>query len=157
MLPSINQNRQGMNVQAPKVPSAQQYAQGRPQNASGLPPRPAMGMAPDNGQHGGAQRYMTPQSGAMNMANQRNANPYGNAKTAYYGNTQPLPPVQGQLSAMPMPQQQDQSQSNMNYRQALQNRMFNVRTNPIPNQAPAVQPMMNQAPAMPPMFGYRNI
>jgi len=145
-LPNINQISQGMNVQAPTVPKAAQFAQGTPQNATGMPRRPVANMAPDNGQHGGAQRYMTPQSGA----------------TAYYGNTQPLPPVQGQFTPMAMPEQPAQAQQNASYRQALQQRMIGTRNNPVamqppmqmpvqPTPMPAMQMPAMQAPAMPAM------
>jgi hypothetical protein len=161
-LPNINQISQGMNVQAPTVPKAAQFAQGTPQNATGMPRRPVANMAPDNGQHGGAQRYMTPQSGAMNMSQQRNANPYGNTKSAYYGNTQPLPPVQGQFTPMAMPEQPAQAQQNASYRQALQQRMIGTRNNPVAMQPPMQMPVQTvpmpamqmpamQAPAMPAM------
>lgn len=152
-LPNINQVSQGMNVQAPKVPSGQQYAQGVTQGRSGLPARPVANMAPDNGQHGGAQRYMTPQSGAMAVSNQRNTNPYGGAQTAYYGKSQPLPPIQGQLSPMPIQTPQATQQSNATYRQALQDRMMGVRNNPMPNRMPQTMPQMGM---MPQMFANRN-
>lgn len=147
-LPQINQSMQGMNVQTPRVPSGQQYAQGGPQNASGMPQRVFNTMAPDNGQHGGAQRYMTAQSGAMNMANQRNANPYGNQQTAYHGKMPSMPTAPGQLSPMPMVTTPAQQQNQASYRQALQNRMMNVMNRPLPYQPVQQMPTM----PMPPMY-----
>lgn len=147
-LPQINQQAQGNNVQAPKVPSAQQFAQ---VGTSQLPARPMQNMAPDNGQHGGAQRYMTPTSGAMNMANQRQANPYGPKANTYPGQSSPLPPVQGQLTPMQYEMPQNMQMNQGQYRQALQQRMLGVRNNPMPNmiaQQPVQQPQQPQMPIM---------
>lgn len=146
MLPSINQAAQGLNVQTPRVPSGQQYAQGTAQNASGLPQRMFNSMAPDNGQHGGAPRYMTPTSGAMNMSVQRNTNPYGNAKTAYYGNQGTPQPIPNMFTPMTMsPEQQQQyQQGQMSYRQALQDRLLNQKYNQMGYMMPA-QPVPQMA------------
>jgi len=151
-LPQINQQAQGNRVQAPKVPSGQQYAQ---TGTSPLPARPVQNMAPDNGQHGGAQRYMNPMSGAMNSSNQRSANPYMQKGNTYPGQSQPLPPVRGELTPMSMTegQQQQMQQSNNMYRQALKERLMNQKYNPMgymtpppPPPAQALPPMMGQAP-----------
>lgn len=85
MLPNINQQAQGGNVQPPKVPSADQAMGGLSQSRGNMPVRPTQSMAPDNGQHGGAQRYISPMSGAMNKTNQRQPNPYGNQNQTYPG------------------------------------------------------------------------
>lgn len=148
-LPQINQQAQGNNVQAPRVPSGQQYAQ---TGNNPLPARPVQNMAPDNGQHGGAQRYMNPVSGAMNASNQRNANPYMQKGNTYPGQNQPLPPVRGELTPMRMSaeQQQQLQQSNNMYRQALQQRLLNQKNNPAGYMSPP-QPAPTQA--LPPMMG----
>jgi len=141
-------------VQAPRVPSAQQFAQS---GQSPLPARPMQNMAPDNGQHGGAQRYMTPTSGAMNMSNQRQPNPYGPKANTYPGQSSPLPPVQGQLTPMQYEMPQNTQMNQGQYRQALQQRMLGVRSNPMPNMAPQQPVAPQQQPAMPQMFVPRNI
>lgn len=149
MLPSINQSMQGMNVQTPRVTSGQQYAQS---GSSPLPARPMQNMAPDNGQHGGAQRYMNPMSGAMNAANQRQTNPYMQRNNTYPGQNQPLPPVRGELTPMTMndaQQRQMQESSNM-YRQALKERLMRQKYNPMGYMTPP-PPMPSQP--MPPMMG----
>lgn len=147
-LPYINQQSQGNNVQTPRVPSGQQYAQS---GTSPLPQRPMQNMAPDNGQHGGAQRYMNPMSGAMNASNQRQANPYMQKGNTYPGQSQPLPPIRGELTPMTMTdsQQQEMQQSNNMYRQALKQRLMNQKYNPMGYMAPPAPP---QQP-MPPMMG----
>lgn len=69
MLPSLNQQRQGLNVQRPQIPSAQQaLATNQSRTLPAMGARPFNSMAPDSGQHGGAPRYMTPQSGAQNRS-----------------------------------------------------------------------------------------
>lgn len=153
MLPSINQQAQGNNVQAPRVPSGQQYAQ---VGQSQLPARPMQNMAPDNGQHGGAQRYMTPTSGAMNMANQRQANPYGQKANVYPGQSSPLPPVQGQLSQITMPENTAQMQNSANYRQALQQRLLGMQNQMMGYGMPQPQQPQPQMP-LPVMFRPRGI
>ena len=100
MLPNINQQAQGLNVQAPRVPSGNQMMGATSQARANMPQRPVQSMAPDNGQHGGAQRYMTPMSGAMNRANQRPANPYGNRAQVYPGQAQPQQTAMPQAQAM---------------------------------------------------------
>lgn len=145
MLPQINQQAQGNNVQTPRVPSAQQFAQS---GQSPLPARPMQNMAPDNGQHGGAQRYMTPTSGAMNMANQKQPNPYGAKPNVYPGQASPLPPVQGQLSQITMPENSAQSQNATNYRQALQQRLLGMQNQMMGYGMPQPQQVQPQ-PQMP--------
>lgn len=152
-LPQINQNMQGLNVQTPRVSSGQQYTQGGPQNASGMPQRVFNRMVPDNGQHGGAQRYMTAVSGAMNMANQVNMNPYGNTRSSYYGRMPNSPAVQGQLTSIPTQTLPSIQQTQASYRQALQDRMMNTMNRALPNQMQMQMP----APTMPQMFMPRGI
>lgn len=151
-LPQINQQMQGMNVQAPSVPSGQQYAQGSSQSSTGMPQRVFNSMAPDNGQHGGAPRYMTPTSGAMNMSNQRQANPYGQRSNTYPGQNSPLPPAKGALTPMSMsPEQQQEARQNASsYRQMLQQRLMTQRNNMMGYMMPPQQPQQQTAAPMPP-------
>ena len=81
MLPNINQKNQGFNVQLPNITGSQQgMAQAQSAISGQAGKRPIERMAPDNGQHGGAPRYMTPQSGANNKAVQRRSNPYSGSE-----------------------------------------------------------------------------
>ena len=144
MLPNINQQAQGLNVQTPRVPGGNQMMGAASQARANMPQRPVQSMAPDNGQHGGAQRYMSPMSGAMNQSNQRPANPYGNRAQVYPGQ-RPPPTMSSQPQAManqaaampqiftqPMQQygqaiqqqQQAQAQRQMPYNMALQQRIM---------------------------------
>lgn len=88
MFGRMDQNT-GNRPQAPQLPNPVGGAMGGVQSASAGPmgPRPVFSqMGPDNGQHGGRRRYMTPESGAMNQSIQQQQN----------GQMPPLPNMGGQ-------------------------------------------------------------
>lgn len=156
MLPQLNQAAQGNNVQLPQVPGAQQsQANMASQATPAMGARPFSGMAPDNGQHGGAPRYQTPTSGAMNrsMASAM-PNPYPS------GTQGPRPPSGGSRPAMFDPQRVVQTaqhmQNAMPFNRALQERFLSGQGQ---RQAPQPQAPQQQAPQqqasqqpLPPMF-----
>lgn len=151
MLPNINQQAQGLNVQTPRVPSGNQMMGAASQARGNMPQRPVQSMAPDNGQHGGAQRYMSPMSGAMNQSNQRQPNPYGNQNQVYPGQ-RPPPNMSSQPQAMANQQAampQIFSQPMQQYGQAIQQQSQPQRTMPY-NMALQQRIMGGQ---MPQMFG----
>ena len=139
MLPNINQQAQGLNVQTPRVPGGNQMMGAASQARANMPQRPVQSMAPDNGQHGGAQRYMTPLSGAMNQSNQRPANPYGNRAQVYPGQ-RPPPTMSSQPQAMAnqaaaMPQ--IFTQPMQQYGQAIQQQPVSAQPQPVSAQQQA--------------------
>jgi hypothetical protein len=165
MLPNINQQAQGLNVQPPRVPSGNQMMGAASQARGNMPARPVQSMAPDNGQHGGAQRALTPTSGAMNMSNQIQANPYGNQNRVYPGQQRqinnPLPQgLQTPNVQPPNPQFQQQVQPPT---MGVMPNMFQTQLpQQVTHQAPPQQRQMpyNQAlqqrmmgRGMPPVFG----
>lgn len=170
MLPQINQRAQGNNVQLPQVPSTQQSRANMSSQATpAMGARPFSGMAPDNGQHGGAPRYQTATSGAAQQSvSQAMPSPYPRSATppaASQGVSQAIPQLE-QMREQPQPaenpagrpamfdpqrvvQTAQQMQNAMPFNKALQERFLNQYGQRQQQQAPQVPP--SQQP-LPPMF-----
>lgn len=131
--------------------------------------RPFSGMAPDNGQHGGAPRYQTATSGAAQQSvSQAMPSPYPRSATppaASQGVSQAIPQLE-QMREQPQPaenpagrpamfdpqrvvQTAQQMQNAMPFNKALQERFLNQYGQRQQQQAPQVPP--SQQP-LPPMF-----
>lgn len=148
MLPNLNQQAQGMNVQRPQLPGVQQTQATMASQAT--PPmgaRPFSGMAPDNGQHGGAPRYQTPTSGALGQSVARAMpQPFPNATA---GGQRPQNRSQGQQAVFDpnrVAQTAETLQNAMPFNQALRER-FLAMARPQQQQT---QPGFAQP--LPPMF-----
>lgn len=158
MLPNINQQAQGLNVQTPRVPSGNQMMGAASQARANMPQRPVQSMAPDNGQHGGAQRYMTPLSGAMNVSNQLSSRTSGREiSTPNVGNSPIMSQaisrqgntignqVQGLRDLMPSPNQRPANPY------GNQSQVYPGQR-PPPTMSSQPQAMANQQPVMPQIF-----
>ena len=145
MLPQLNQQAQGLNVQRPQLPGVQQaQANTASMSTPAMGARPFSGMAPDNGQHGGAPRYQTPTSGALNRSvASAMPNPYPS------GTQGPRQAQGGSRPAMFDParvvQTAQHMQNAMPFNQALQQRFLgNQQAQSQPPYAQPLPPMFNR-------------
>lgn len=146
MLPQLNQQAQGMNVQRPQIPDANPMRGNV--NSTSTPvmgQRPFASMAPDNGQHGGAARYKTPTSGAMGQSVARAMpNPYPNT-TSMPSRPQSQTQAQATFDPNRILNTAETLHNAMPFNQALRQRFLSM-ANPQAQQTPAY------AQPLPPMF-----